>query len=101
VLLSPAVKGSAQPLPAPVTTDAGTIRADKVAPFFKGPGYSPYARQNHPTRVFWGECTCIHRSPLTPARPTRASVTAVFCVIAIVTAEIAALPAGWLARTTT
>ena len=55
VLLSPTVKGSAQPLPAPVTTDAGTIRADKVAPFFKGPGYSPYARQNHPTRVFWGE----------------------------------------------
>jgi len=41
--------------PASVSTDAGTIRADKTAPFFRKPGYSPYAGRNFPTRVFWGE----------------------------------------------
>jgi len=38
-----------------VTTDAGTLKADAVAGFFKKPGYSPYAGRNFPTRVFWGE----------------------------------------------
>jgi hypothetical protein len=55
VLLLMAAEASGQPLPESVTTDAGTIRADKVAPLFKRPGYSPYAHRNFPTRVLWGE----------------------------------------------
>ena len=38
-----------------VSTDSGVIYAKKVAPFFKKPGYSPYAGRNYPTRVFWGD----------------------------------------------
>ncbi len=55
VLLLMAAEASGQALPESVTTDAGTIYADKVAPLFKRPGYSPYAGRHFPTRVFWGE----------------------------------------------
>jgi len=48
------VKGQS-PVPSSVATDAGTIRADKAAQYFKRPGYSPYAGRNFPTRVYWGE----------------------------------------------
>jgi len=44
-----------QPAPASVTTDGGTIRADRVGKFFRKPGYSPYAGRNFPTRVYWGD----------------------------------------------
>ena len=43
------------PAPVSMTTDAGTIRADKAGPFFKKLGYSPYAGRNFPTRVYWGD----------------------------------------------
>lgn len=36
-----AAETNAQSAPDSVTTDAGTIQADKVAPLFKKPGYSP------------------------------------------------------------
>ena len=55
VLVLMAAEANAQSAPDSVTTDAGTIHADKVAPLFKKPGYSPYARRNFPTRVLWGE----------------------------------------------
>ncbi len=38
-----------------VTTDAGTITADKVQQFFKEETYSPYAGRNYPTRPLWGD----------------------------------------------
>ena len=46
---------SATPLAAQVTTDAGTITAEKIERFFNQPGYSPYAGRNYPTRPLWGE----------------------------------------------
>ena len=42
-----------------VGTDIGTLYKDEIAPLFKGPGYSPYAGRNYPTRVFWGD-THLH-----------------------------------------
>ena len=55
--LSPAAdaEGQSPAAPTAVGTDAGTIRADKAAPYFKKPGYSPYAGRHFPTRVYWGE----------------------------------------------
>ena len=55
VLFLMTAEASGAGLPKSVTTDAGTIQADKVAPLFKKPGYSPYAHRNFPTRVLWGE----------------------------------------------
>jgi len=48
-------EGQSPAVPTAVGTDAGTIRADKAAPYFKKPGYSPYAGRHFPTRVYWGE----------------------------------------------
>ena len=55
VLLLMTAEASGAGLPKSATTDAGTIQADKVAPLFKRPGYSPYAGRHFPTRVLWGE----------------------------------------------
>ena len=38
-----------------VTTDAGTIFADKAKRFFKEDTYSPYAGRNFPDRPLWGD----------------------------------------------
>ncbi|MCA0922859.1 DUF3604 domain-containing protein [Pseudooceanicola nanhaiensis] len=46
---------SATPLAAQVTTDAGTITAEKIERFFNQPGYSPYAGRSYPTQPLWGE----------------------------------------------
>lgn len=42
-----------------VGTDIGTFYRDEAAPLYKPPGYSPYAGQNYPTRVLWGD-THLH-----------------------------------------
>jgi Protein of unknown function (DUF3604) len=42
-----------------VGTDIGTLYRDEAAPLYKAPGYSPYAGQNYPTRVLWGD-THLH-----------------------------------------
>jgi len=57
VFLAPAgdAGGQSTPPPSSVATDAGTLRLEKSAQYFKKPGYSPYAGRNYPTRVFWGE----------------------------------------------
>jgi hypothetical protein len=41
-----------------VGTDIGTFYRDEAAPLYK-PEYSPYADQNYPTRVLWGD-THLH-----------------------------------------
>ncbi|MGE0639927.1 MAG: DUF3604 domain-containing protein [Thermoanaerobaculia bacterium] len=38
-----------------VTTDAGTINAEKTKQFFKKPSYSPYAGRHFPERPLWGD----------------------------------------------
>ncbi|MDK3075040.1 DUF3604 domain-containing protein [Sedimentitalea sp. JM2-8] len=45
----------ASPLPAQVTTDAGTIDPAGIERFFNQPGYSPYAGRSFPSRPLWGE----------------------------------------------
>src|SRR5215472_12101583 len=42
-----------------VGTDIGTFYRDEAAPLYKPPGYSPYAGQNYPNRVLWGD-THLH-----------------------------------------
>jgi hypothetical protein len=42
-----------------VGTDIGTFYRDEAAPLYKPHGYSPYAGQNYPTRVLWGD-THLH-----------------------------------------
>src|SRR5690242_9363746 len=42
-----------------VGTDIGTFYRDEAAPLYRPPGYSPYAGQNYPTRVLWGD-THLH-----------------------------------------
>jgi hypothetical protein len=42
-----------------VGTDIGTFYRDEAAPLYKPPGYSPYAGQNYPARVLWGD-THLH-----------------------------------------
>ena len=41
-----------------VGTDIGTFYRDEAAPLYK-PEYSPYADQNYPTQVLWGD-THLH-----------------------------------------
>ncbi len=43
------------PVPAQVTTDAGTIEPSRIERFFNQPGYSPYAGRTFPSRPLWGE----------------------------------------------
>jgi hypothetical protein len=42
-----------------VGTDIGTFYRDEAAPLYRPHGYSPYAGQNYPTRVLWGD-THLH-----------------------------------------
>ena len=50
--------GYAQENTTPVGTDIGTLYPDELAPLAK-PAYSPYAGQNYPTQVLWGD-THLH-----------------------------------------
>ena len=50
-----------------VTTDIGTLDVKEGAPFYKKPGYSPYAGRNYPTRVFFGD-THLHTALSLDAR---------------------------------
>jgi hypothetical protein len=45
----------------------GSVQKEHVEGVFKGPGYSPYAGRNFPTRVYWGD-THLHTSLSLDAR---------------------------------
>jgi hypothetical protein len=59
VILLGSQSAKAQQSVTEVGTDIGTFYRDEAAPLYKPPGYSPYAGQNYPTRVLWGD-THLH-----------------------------------------
>jgi hypothetical protein len=59
LILSGSPSAKAQQSATEVGTDIGTFYRDEAAPLYKPPGYSPYAGQNYPTRVLWGD-THLH-----------------------------------------
>ncbi|MBV9376483.1 MAG: DUF3604 domain-containing protein [Alphaproteobacteria bacterium] len=59
VLLVLPAAGNAQQSINEAGTDIGTFYRDEAAPLYKPRGYSPYAGQNYPTRVLWGD-THLH-----------------------------------------
>ena len=54
-LFSFVILGSAAMAQESVTTDAGTINAEKTKKHFRQDAYSPYAGRNFPDRPLWGE----------------------------------------------
>lgn len=55
VLVSILLLGSGAKAQQSVTTDVGTIQAEKTKKFFKSGAYSPYAGRKFPDRPLWGE----------------------------------------------